>query len=155
MADSYTQGLKWLFYVNAGGAPGTDPDLVASYTKVGLLISESGTTSNDTVEVRHKDSGGYRTVVPTTLGSEITISGYLCADGQAGHTILRAAKDATALASKKIGWISSTGVSTTEFQDRGEAYVIDYTWSRGTDEMATWECTLSVIGAITTEAVPA
>lgn len=154
MADTLTQGLKWLFYVEAGGAPGTDPDVVASYTKVGLLISESGDTSNDTVEARHKDSGGYRTVVPTTLGSEVTIGGYLAADANAGHTILRAAANATALASKKIGWISSTGV-TGEFQDRGEAYVTNYSWSRGTDEMATWECTLSVIGAITTEAVPA
>lgn len=155
MADTLTQGLKWLFYVNAGGAPGTDPDLVASYTKVGLLISEDGSTSNDTVEARHKDSGGYRTIIPTTLGSEVTIGGYLPADTNAGHTILYNAANATAIASKLIGWISSTGVSTTEYQQRGTAYVTNYSWSRGTDDVATWEATLSVVGAITNEAVPA
>ena len=152
MADSLTQGKSWLFYVYAGGAPASFPDEVTSYTKVGLLINESGSTTSDTVDARHKDSGGYRLVIPTTLGSEITLNGYLPIDTNAGHTILYNAANATALASKTIGWISSSNV-TAEYQERGTAYVLGYDWEKEVDGVATWTVNLSVINGITREAV--
>lgn len=151
MADTLTQGKKYLFYVAADGAP-TSPSATTNYSKVGLLISDTLSTTNDTVEARHKDSGGYRYQIPTTKGSTITLEGYFPADGNAGTSIIYDASQSTTASTQIVGFLSTTGV-TGEDQFRGTGYVLSFERSNGVDEVATWTAEISVIGAVTTEAV--
>lgn len=153
MADTLTQGKAWLFYVNAGAAP-TTPDEITNYTKVGLLINEDSSTSNDTVDVRHKDLGGYRTQIPTTKGTTYSLTGYYPADGNAGTTILRNAAQATTLANQIVGFLTTTNV-TGDYQERGTGYVLSFETSKPVDGVAEFTCEISVIGALTVETVDA
>lgn len=154
MADTLYEGRTELFYLNAGGAPGSDPDEVSSYTQVLYLEDWSQSIESDELEAIHKNASGF---VDAAIGlKRYTISGtaYLSRDGNTGHTILYNAVVATASSSQKVGWIKSTN-TTSDYQNRGEAVLTTYDHQSPANDYVKFSFTMRGVGAPTREAVDA
>lgn len=153
MADTEVVGRDYVFYVNAGAAP-TTPDEVTNYTDVGMVDEWEFSGDADLIPVTHKGTGGIRTNIPGQQGSQITVGGTYARDGEAGALIIEAAFKATATASKIVGWLNTTDV-TSDYQKRGTAYVVNYSETHPAQDISRWTATLQVIGDYVSEQVDA
>lgn len=154
MADNIYEGRTELFYLNAGGAPGTDPDEVTSYTQLLYLEDWNMSIESDELEAQHKNSSGFTDTAIGLKRYTITGTAYLSRDGNAGHTILYNAVVASSSTNQKIGWIKSTD-TTSDFQNRGEGVMTTYDHSSPANDYVKFSFTIRNVGAPTREAVDA
>lgn len=153
MADTEVVGKDYILYVNAGGEP-TTPDEIANYTDVLMVDEYEFSLDSDRIPVTHKGTSGFRTNLPGPQGYTITVSGTYAKDGEAGALILEAAAKATAAASKLVGWLVTTNV-TSDYQKRGTAYVVSYSETHPSTDISRWTVTLEGSGDYTSETVDA
>lgn len=153
MADTEVVGKDYIFYVAASGAPAT-PDEIANYTAVGMIDEWEFSGDSDRIPVTHKGTSGFRTNLPGPQGYTITASGTYAKDGEAGALILEAAFKATAAASKLVGWLNTTNV-TSDYQKRGTGYVVAYSETHPSTDISRWTVTIEGNGDYTSETVDA
>ena len=152
MADTIYQGRTEKFYLNAAGAPGTDPDEVTSYTEVLYIEDWSFDGDTDVLRASHKNTSGWKSAALANKQYTITGTAYLSRDGNTGHTIAWDAFVTGTAASQKVGWIKSTNTAS-DNQMRGEAYISVYSHSSPSDDWVKFSFTLEGDGAPTREAV--
>lgn len=153
MADTAVVGKDYILYVNAGAAP-TTPDEIANYTDVLMVDEYEFSLDSDRIPVTHKGTSGFRTNLPGPQGYTITVSGTYAKDGEAGALILEAAAKATASASKLVGWLVTTNV-TSDYQKRGTGYVVAYSETHPSTDISRWTVTIEGAGDYTSETVDA
>ncbi len=147
-------GKEYLLYVNAGGAPGTDPDEISSYTKVGLLRSVSFSDTSERLTSSNKDNGSRTTTLSGDQSYTITGEVEWGHDDDAGQEIVWDAVKTTTAANKILGWLITTDV-TNDIQLRGTGNAINWELTLTTNEIATASFEIAGDGDYTKEAVDA
>lgn len=154
MADSLYEGRTELFYLNAGGAPGSNPDEIASYTEVLYLEDWSMSIESDELEAIHKNASGFTDAAIGLKRYTVTGTAYLSRDGNAGHTIAYDAVVATDSTNQKIGWLKTTDFLA-DFQNRGEGVLTTYDHQSPANDYVKFSFTIRNVGAPVREAVDA
>jgi len=143
MADTKDNAVNELFYITAIAPAGESAlRLPSSYTKVGMVVSETVSQSRNMIPADDKDSGTGTNVIPGRSSGSASVSGNRPKDGNAGQIILESAYD---VGTTLIYWLMSDNT----IGDRalhGTGYVESYEWGSDDEAVRTFSVNLIIQG---------
>ena len=146
-------GKEYLLYVNAGAAP-TDPDEITNYTLVGALQTVSFSDVSEQLVSNNKDNGARTTTLAGNQSATLSGTVEWEHDTDAGQDIIWDAVKTTTAASKVVGWMVTTNV-TSDIQIRGTGNCLSWELGLPNNEIATADFEIAVEGDYTKETVDA
>lgn len=150
MADVRHVGNDYGLYVVAGPTEPASPATTANYNALGLEIGHQLALSAEEIQAVDKASGGFAIAFAGQQSYQLTTTGNLSKEGNTAQEILEDAGLATTQDGKSVFWLS-TPLGASNIQRRGEARVLNWEVSENVNEVATFSCTLSGVGAYTKE----
>lgn len=154
MADTIVNGKEYLLYMNAGGAPASDPDEIASYTLVGLLRTVNFSDVSEQLTSNNKDNGARTTTLPGNQSASISGTVEWAHDGNAGQEIIWDGVKATGATSKYGGWLITSNTPG-DIQIRGTGYLVSWELDLANNEISAADFEIAVDGDYTKETVDA
>ena len=136
-----------IMFGDAGASP--------TYVVVDNVTDLSASLSVDTRDTTTKNNGGYKALLPGLKSLSVNFSAMYADDATQGFAELMTAYNAGTKQAVKVtsydfdGSAENTGDHRLSF----DAYITSVEWSAGTEDNATYSCTMECVSAITYEAI--
>lgn len=142
MADTKDNARNELTYVTTS-APGSGAAsrLPASYTRAGMVISDTLAMSRNMIPADDKDSGEGTTVIPGRSSGSISLQGNRPKDGNAGQIIIR-----DAYLARTLVYFLKTDNTIGDVATYGTGYVETYEEGSDDESVRTFTATINVQG---------
>lgn len=136
-----------IMFGDAGASP--------TYVVVDNVTDLSASLSVDTRDTTTKNNGGYKALLPGLKSLSVNFSAMYADDATQGFAELMTAYNAGTKQAVKVtsydfdGSAENTGDHRLSF----DAYITSVEWSAGTEDNATYSCTMECVSTITYEAI--
>jgi len=136
-----------VMFGDAGASP--------TYVVVDNVTDLSASLSVDTRDTTTKNNGGYKALLPGLKSLSVNFSAMYADDATQGFAELMTAYNAGTKQAVKVtsydfdGSAENTGDHRLSF----DAYITSVEWSAGTEDNATYSCTMECVSTITYEAI--
>lgn len=126
-----------------------------TYVVVDNVTDLSASLSVDTRDTTTKNNGGYKALLPGLKSLSVNFSAMYADDATQGFAELMTAYNAGTKQAVKVtsydfdGSAENTGDHRLSF----DAYITSVEWSAGTEDNATYSCTMECVSTITYEAI--
>lgn len=132
-----------------------DAGATPTYVVVDNVTDLSASLSVDTRDTTTKNNGGYKALLPGLKSLSVNFSAMYADDATQGFAELMTAYNAGTKQAVKVtsydfdGSAENTGDHRLSF----DAYITSVEWSAGTEDNATYSCTMECVSTITYEAI--
>jgi predicted secreted protein len=132
-----------------------DAGVSPTYVVVDNVTDLSASLSVDTRDTTTKNNGGYKALLPGLKSLSVNFSAMYADDATQGFAELMTAYNAGTKQAVKVtsydfdGSAENTGDHRLSF----DAYITSVEWSAGTEDNATYSCTMECVSTITYEAI--
>ena len=132
---------------DAGGSP--------TYVVVDNVTDLSASLSVDTRDTTTKNNGGYKALLPGLKSLSVNFSAMYADDATQGFAELMTAYNAGTKQAVKVTSYDFDGSAENSGDHRlsFDAYITSVEWSAGTEDNATYSCTMECVSTITYEAI--
>lgn len=136
-----------VMFGDAGASP--------TYVVVDNVTDLSASLSVDTRDTTTKNNGGYKALLPGLKSLSVNFSAMYADDATQGFAELMTAYNAgTKQAVKVTSYdFDSSAENTGDHRLSFDAYITSVEWSAGTEDNATYSCTMECVSTITYEAI--
>ena len=132
-----------------------DAGATPTYVVVDNVTDLSASLSVDTRDTTTKNNGGYKALLPGLKSLSVNFSAMYADDATQGFAELMTAYNAgTKQAVKVTSYdFDSSAENTGDHRLSFDAYITSVEWSAGTEDNATYSCTMECVSTITYEAI--
>jgi len=136
-----------VMFGDAGGSP--------TYVVVDNVTDLSASLSVDTRDTTTKNNGGYKALLPGLKSLSVNFSAMYADDATQGFDELMTAYNAGTKQAVKVTSYDHSGDAEIVGDHRltFDAYITSIEWSAGTEDNATYSCTMECVSTITYEAI--
>ena len=136
-----------VMFGDAGGSP--------TYVVVDNVTDLSASLSVDTRDTTTKNNGGYKALLPGLKSLSVNFSAMYADDATQGFAELMTAYNAGTKQAVKVTSYDFDGSAENSGDHRlsFDAYITSVEWSAGTEDNATYSCTMECVSTITYEAI--
>tara|TARA_B100001778_G_C18554983_1_gene614866 strand:- start:355 stop:810 length:456 start_codon:yes stop_codon:yes gene_type:complete len=136
-----------VMFGDAGGSP--------TYVVVDNVTDLSASLSVDTRDTTTKNNGGYKALLPGLKSLSVNFSAMYADDATQGFDELMTAYNAGTKQAVKVTSYDFNGTAEIvgDHRLKFDAYITSVEWSAGTEDNATYSCTMECVSTITYEAI--